>query len=96
MIINFKSKFAKDIYDGNAISKLRKFPKQLTGKTLRLLDQLNIVTQINELLIPPSNHLEKLKGDLSGYWGLRINRQWRIIFQWDGKDISNIDILDYH
>jgi len=96
MIINFRSKLSQDIYDGNSTSRSRKFPNQLTGKTLRLLDQLNIVTQIDELLIPPSNHLEKLKGELSGYWSLRINRQWRIIFQWDGRDISNVDILDYH
>jgi len=96
MISNFRSKFAQDIYDGSKTSKSRKFSKQLIGKTLRLLDQLNIVSQIDDLLIPPSNHLEKLKGDLSGYWSLRINRQWRIIFQWDGKDVSNVDILDYH
>lgn len=96
MIINFKSKFAQDIYDGSSTTKSRKFPNQLIGKTSRLLDQLNIIKQIDELLIPPSNHLEKLKGDLSGYWSLRINRQWRVIFQWDGKDASNVDILDYH
>ncbi|MBF0289296.1 MAG: type II toxin-antitoxin system RelE/ParE family toxin [SAR324 cluster bacterium] len=96
MIINFKSKFAQNIYDGNSTTKSRQFPSQLIGKTSRLLDQLNIVKQVDELLIPPSNHLEKLKGDLSGYWSLRINRQWRIIFQWDGKDASNVDILDYH
>lgn len=96
MISNFKSKFAQDIYDGSSTSKSRKYPSQLVGKTSRLLDQLNIIKQIDELLIPPSNHLEKLKGNLSGYWSLRINRQWRIIFQWDGRDISNVDILDYH
>jgi len=96
MIINFKSKFAQDIYDGSSTTKSRKFPSQLVGKASRLLDQLNIIKQIDELLIPPSNHLEKLKSDLSGYWSLRINRQWRIIFQWDGKDASNVDILDYH
>ncbi|MBT4286356.1 MAG: hypothetical protein HOD92_03400 [Deltaproteobacteria bacterium] len=96
MISNFKSKFAQDIYDGSSTSKSRKYPSQLVGKTSRLLDQLNIIKQIDELLIPPSNHLEKLKGNLSGYWSLRINRQWRIIFLWNGKDASNIDILDYH
>jgi toxin HigB-1 len=96
MIINFKSKFTQDIYDGSSTSRSRKFPNQLMGKASRLLDQLNIIKQINELLIPPSNHLEKLKGNLSEYWSLRINRQWRIIFQWDGKDVSNVDILDYH
>ena len=96
MITNFKSRFAQDIYDGASTARSRKFPSQIINKALRLLDQLNIVTQIDELLVPPGNQLEKLKGDLSGYWSLRINRQWRIIFQWDGKDASNVDILDYH
>jgi len=96
MINNFKSKLAQDIYDGKATARSRRFPSQLIRKTTRLLDQLNIVQQIDELLTPPSNHLEKLKGDLSEYWSLRINKQWRIIFQWDGKDASNVDITDYH
>ena len=96
MITSFKSKFAQDIFDGSSTAKSRRFPKQLIERTLRLLDQLNVVAQVDELLIPPGNHLEKLKGNLSGYWSLRINRQWRIIFQWDGNDASNVDILDYH
>lgn len=96
MIINFGSKFAQDVYDGNLTAKTRKFPDQIYGKTARLLDQLNVVTQINELLLPPGNHLEKLKGKLSGYWSLRINKQWRVIFKWNGKDASDVDILDYH
>ena len=95
MITSFKSKFAQDIFDGSSTAKSRRFPKQLIERTLRLLDQLNVVAQVDELLIPPGNHLEKLKGNLSGYWSLRINRQWRIIFQWDGNDASNVDILDY-
>ena len=48
------------------------------------------------LKVPPSNHLERLKGDLVGYWSLRINKQWRIIFQWEKGEAYALDIVDYH
>jgi len=43
-----------------------------------------------------SNRLEKLRGDLAGYWSLRINDQWRIIFRWEDKDALDAEITDYH
>jgi proteic killer suppression protein len=48
------------------------------------------------LSISLSNHLEKLKNDLADYWSLRINKQWRIIFQWREGDAYQVDIVDYH
>ncbi|HDO52544.1 MAG TPA: plasmid maintenance system killer protein [Rhizobiales bacterium] len=48
------------------------------------------------LRIPPSNRLEKLRGDLGGYWSLRINEQWRLIFRWEGNDALDVEITDYH
>jgi proteic killer suppression protein len=47
-------------------------------------------------MIPPSNHLEKLKGSLEGYYSIRINIQWRIIFIWDLDAASKVQIIDYH
>ncbi|MCU0795619.1 MAG: type II toxin-antitoxin system RelE/ParE family toxin [Akkermansiaceae bacterium] len=44
----------------------------------------------------PSNHLELLQGKLAGFHSIRINKQWRIIFQWEGQDDSNVRITDYH
>jgi proteic killer suppression protein len=68
----------------------------LHGKIRRLLDQLDAVTQLETLRVPPSNNLEKLRGDLSGYWSLRINLQWRIIFRWKTSDAYDVEIVDYH
>ncbi len=96
MIFNFSTKTAQDIYDGENSRHARKLPGRLHSKARRLLDQLNAITQIDTLRIPPSNHLEKLKGNLKDYWSLRINDQWRIIFRWNGEHVVDVDIVDYH
>ncbi len=96
MIKNFKSKVAEDIYDGDTTRNARKIPLELHEKIRRLFDQLNAVTKIETLRIPPSNRLEKLSGNLKGYWSLRINKQWRVIFRWDNTSAIDVDIVDYH
>lgn len=46
--------------------------------------------------IPPSNHLEKLSGDLEGFWSVRVNQQWRVVFRWDEGNAIEVSIIDYH
>jgi len=96
MIRNFKSNLASDIYDGINSRYSRSLSKELHAKTRRLLDQLNAVTKVESLRIPPSNRLEKLSGKLKGFWSLRINKQWRIIFRWQDSNAVDVDIIDYH
>jgi proteic killer suppression protein len=57
---------------------------------------LNNAQDVNDLRIPPANRLEKLKGDLEDYYRIRINNQWRIIFQWLNNDAYDVKIIDYH
>lgn len=49
-----------------------------------------------DLRSPPGNRLEQLRGELSGYYSIRINDQWRIIFRWEGSDAHDVEIVDYH
>ncbi len=51
---------------------------------------------LDQLRIPPSNHLEKLGGDLKGFYSIRINDQWRIIFKWTEGNSFEVEITDYH
>lgn len=51
---------------------------------------------INDLRVPPGNRLEELKGNLAGYYSIRINDQWRIIFKFEGGDAYDVTIIDYH
>ena len=96
MIRNLTGKMTQDVYDGVESRHARKVPKELHGKAVRLLDQINAVPSVEFLRIPPSNRLERLRGDRLGYWSLRINAQWRIVFQWEGHDAFNVEIVDYH
>jgi proteic killer suppression protein len=96
MIRNFKSQAAQDIFDGINSKQARKIPIELHSKVQRLFDQLNAATQVETLKIPPSNRLEKLKGDLKTYWSLRVNHQLRVIFEWKDSEAFNVDIVDYH
>ena len=57
---------------------------------------LNATADINDLRAPPSNHLEKLGGDLAGLWSIRVNDQWRIVFQWNEGSAFDVRLTDYH
>jgi proteic killer suppression protein len=84
------------VCDGTNSRHDRKLPRELHGKAQRLLDQFNAAPSLEVLTVPPSNHLEKLSGDLQGVWSLRINDQWRVIFRWLDGDAHDVDIVDYH
>ncbi len=60
------------------------------------LTQLDAATRIDDLRLPPSNHLEALKGDRKGQWSIRVNTQWRICFRFDEGDAFDVEIVDYH
>ncbi len=57
---------------------------------------LNNAQSLIDLKVPPSNMLEKLSGDLKGFYSIRINDQWRIIFKWNAVNASEVEIIDYH
>jgi len=61
----------------------------------RKLDMLHYARELKDLLSPPSNNLESLSGNLKGFYSIRINDQWRIVFKWD-KEPYEVRIMDYH
>jgi proteic killer suppression protein len=62
----------------------------------RRLQAIDFASAIEDLINPPGNRLEKLKGDRKGWWSIRINDQYRVCFRWDGKDAWDVRIVDYH
>ena len=96
MIKNFGNRATQDIYDGINSRYSRKLHRSLHAKAQRLLDQINAAPSLEFLSIPPGNKLEKLAGDKKGFWSLRINEQWRIIFRWESNDYYDVKIVDYH
>ena len=74
----------------------RRFPPNIQPVALRKLKMLNAAARIDDLLVPPSNRLEKLKGDRAGQWSIAINMQWRICFRWEAGNVYEVEIVDYH
>lgn len=96
MIINFADKTTEDIYNGVDSKPARKIPMVIWGIAQRKLDMIDAAAEIKDLKIPPANRLEKLKGSLEGYFSIRINDQYRIIFKWINSAAENVKITDYH
>ena len=93
MIRSFGSKETEKIWNGVKSAKL---PGEIQNVARRKLRMLNNSLNVNDLRIPPSNRLEKLKGDLSGFYSIRINDQWRIVFKFTNGNASDVEITDYH
>lgn len=91
MIASFGSKETEKIWDGEQI---RKLPMEIQNIGRRKLRMLNNSQSIDDLRIPPSNRLEKLKG--TEFYSIRINDQWRIIFRWENNQSYDVEIIDYH
>ena len=62
----------------------------------RKLEAVNAASRLEDLTIPPSNRLERLKGDLKDFHSIRINNQWRVIFKWHAGEPHEVRIVDYH
>jgi proteic killer suppression protein len=60
------------------------------------LKYLDSATELRDLMIPPANQLESLKGDRGGQYSIRINKQWRVCFKWKDGDAFEVEIVDYH
>ena len=92
MIKSFKCKYTKAISKGQRVKRL----VNIESVARRKLRQLEIANRIEDLRIPPGNHLEALKGDRSGQHSIRINDQWRICFYWTDAGAEHVEIVDYH
>ena len=93
MIKSFKDPETRKIFHRQAS---RKLPGDIQPIALRKLRMLSNAMTMNDLRIPPANHLEKLSGNRSGQYSIRINDQWRICFEWHDQNAANVEIVDYH
>ena len=93
MIKSFKSKEAERIFTREYSLKL---PSPIQRTALRKLWMIDAAQTINDLRVPPANHLEKLKGDRRAQYSIRINEQWRVCFRWHQNDAYEVEIIDYH
>ena len=92
MIKSFRCKETKKLYGGQ---KTRKFDSRIVSRAIVKLDQLEAAFSLEDLRIPPSNHLEALSHNRAGQYSIRINKQWRVCFNWN-EGAQNVEITDYH
>ncbi len=93
MIQSFNSKETEKIWEGLRSVKLPNTIQEIARRKLRML---NNSLDLRDLTIPPSNRLEKLKGDLNEFYSIRINDQWWLKFKWIDGHSYNVEIIDYH
>lgn len=93
MIKRFSCKETKKIFNGTVS---RKFPQNIQQRARRKLRMLNNAKALNDLRIPPSNHLEKLIGDRLRQHSIKVNEQWRICFVWQEGIVTDVEMVDYH
>ncbi len=96
MLRNFADQKTHDLWDGVNSKAARRIPRALWPIVQRKLDQIDAVTRLEELRVPPGNGLHALKGDLAGFHAIRVNDQYRIIFRFDGHDACDVRCADYH
>jgi proteic killer suppression protein len=94
MIVSYRDKRTQAFVDGSFVPAFAAFRKQ----AVKRLAILEATASLSDLYALPSNNLETLHGNRIGQWSIRINRQWRICFEWAGgaSGPSNVEIVDYH
>jgi proteic killer suppression protein len=96
MIVSFGDAATEAVFHGERPGRARRFPRDVISISQRKLDMLNAAVELRDLLVPPGNRLEALRGDLRGLHSIRVNDQWRLVFLWTEHGPANVRLLDYH
>jgi proteic killer suppression protein len=95
MIVGFRDQWLRAFFVDDIRS--RRIPPDLESRLFRKLQMIDDAVTDQDLRVPPSNHFEKLRGNLAGFHSIRVNQQWRLIFRWDGERGEASEIyLDDH
>ena len=95
MIVSFRDAWLRAFFVEDIRS--RHIPADLEDRLFRKLQMIDDATTDQDLRVPPSNHFEKLRGNLAKFHSIRVNRQWRLVFRWDGGRGEAGDVyLDDH
>jgi len=96
-VASFKNQATEDIFNGKNTKNARKIcPRSLWKVSVRKLDQLDSVLELEELKVPPGNRLESLSGNRKEQFSIRINDQYRVCFKWNETGPYDVEITDYH
>lgn len=93
MIISFRCRKTENLFKRISIAPQW---RDIAPVALRKLNYLHAAVKPEDLRVPPSNRLEKLKGDRREQYSIRINNRWRLCFEFEDGNAMNVEIVDYH
>jgi proteic killer suppression protein len=96
VIRSFGNGLAEDVYDDRRAAAVRRLPPVLYSVARRKLLYLHEAEDLHDLRVPPGNRLEALKGDRKGWFSIRVNDQWRVLFRWSEGHALDVSIVDDH
>ena len=96
MIRSFGNRLAEDLFDDRRASAVRRLPPALYRTARRKLLYLHEAECLQDLRVPPGNGLEALKGERHGWYSIRVNDQWRMVFRWEAGQAVDVGVVDYH
>jgi len=96
VIVGFGDRATEALYHGEGGRAVRKIPPDVRRAALRKLDMLDAARRLEDLRSPPGNRLELLRGDLAGFYSIRVNDRWRVVFRWLDGDVDRVSVVDYH
>ena len=96
MIASFADNATADLYHGRRSRRVRQFPHDIQKRAFVKLDILNAAHRLIDLRSPPGNRLEALSGNWAGFYSIRVNEQWRIVFRWEEGNAHDVQLIDYH
>ena len=92
MIKSFGDRHTEELFHDRFVRQFQGFARPAKRK----LEMLNAASRLDDLLVPPSNRLEKLKGGLAAFHSIRVSDQWRVIFKWIDGHAVEVRVVDYH
>ena len=96
MIRSLADDTTRDIWNGVNSRAARRIPRTIWPVIQRKLDQIDAVTRLDDLRVPPGNRLHVLTGDLAGLCAIRVNDQYRVVFRFEGEHACDVRCRDYH
>ena len=93
VIQSFRDKATRAVFERTGAARI---PPEIQRNAHRKLLVIDAAEALEDLKLPPSNHLERLVGDRKGQYSIRVNKQWRICFEWRDRDAHKVEIVDYH
>jgi proteic killer suppression protein len=92
MIRSFGDSRTEALFRDRSVPDFQGIPRRAKHK----LEAINATARLSDLAVPPSNHLERLRGNLRNFYSIRINDQWRVFFRWRDGEADEVRIVDYH